>query len=699
MKESLQHYLDIETYYTPGEIARMCDVHVEDKIVKTNKKIEYFNIPCSFDIETTSFYEDGEKRAIMYEWTLGINGGCMIGRTWEEFHECMNYISKRYKLSSKRIMIFYVQNFAYEFQFIRKHFEWEKVFSLDTRNPVYALSSLGIEFRCSYVLSGYSLDKMGKNLLKYKCLKKTGDLDYELKRHSETPLTKDEIGYCLNDVKVVMAYIQERIEEDGDITLIPLTKTGYVRKYCRKICFNADNEKYYRKLMKRLTLKSEEYKMLKRAFQGGFTHANAFREGKTFEDVDSYDFTSSYPAVMVAEKFPMSRPIEYKPRNMKDFLYKINNFCCLFDVRFTNIRGIRYEHPISSSHCWEKSEYIENNGRIEQAKTLSTTITELDFKIYQKFYKWDSMEVGRFYYFYKNYLPTPFVKVVLDLYVKKTTLKDVVGMEAEYASSKEKVNALFGMGVTDIVRDEIVYSDDLWDTAPANLEEEIEHYNKSWNRFLYYPWGVWIPAYGRYNLFTGIYECDSDYIYGDTDSVKILNRANHVEYFERYNREIERKLKDALKYHMIDDEEMICPKTIKGTQKPLGAWDYEGKYTRFKTLGAKRYMYEKEDDKGNLSITITIAGVNKKKGSQYMAAMKDPFKGFDNELIIPPDHTGKLIHSYIDEEHEGELTDYLGSTSHYYEPSAIHMEKTPYHLSLSDQYMQYLMGIRMNDKR
>ena len=59
--------------------------------------------------------------------------------------------------------------------------------------------------------------------------------------------------------------------------------------------------------------------------------------------------------------------------------------------------------------------------------------------------------------------------------------------------------------------------------------------------------------------------------------------------------------------------ELASPKTIKGIEKPLGVWDYEGNYSRFKTLGAKRYMYEIDND-----IHITVAGVSKKSGSEYL---------------------------------------------------------------------------------
>ena len=57
------------------------------------------------------------------------------------------------------------------------------------------------------------------------------------------------------------------------------------------------------------------------------------------------------------------------------------------------------------------------------------------------------------------------------------------------------------MTVTDICRDEIDYEssrlDSGWNKARPNLATAIEKYNNSSQRFLYYPWGVWVTAYAR----------------------------------------------------------------------------------------------------------------------------------------------------------------------------------------------------------
>ena len=98
------------------------------------------------------------------------------------------------------------------------------------------------------------------------------------------------------------------------------------------------------------------------------------------------------------------------------------------------------------------------------------------------------------------------------------------------------LNSCYGMAVTDIVRPEIIYTDDWQDPLLPNLEKSIEDYNKSRSRFLFYPWGVWVTAYARRNLFTGICEFGSDYIYSDTDSIKVINISAHMDYINSYNK-------------------------------------------------------------------------------------------------------------------------------------------------------------------
>jgi hypothetical protein len=55
----------------------------------------------------------------------------------------------------------------------------------------------------------------------------------------------------------------------------------------------------------------------------------------------------------------------------------------------------------------------------------------------------------------------------------------------------------------------------------------------------------------------------------------------------------------------------------------LGTWDEEDPYIRFKTLGSKKYCYEKLDKKGQLKFEITVSGMSKKKGAKKVGKIEN----------------------------------------------------------------------------
>lgn len=422
---------------------------------------------------------------------------------------------------------------------------------------------------------------------------------------------------------------------------------------------------------------------------GGFTHCNAMYTNKICHNVTSYDFTSSYPTVLISEKYPMSKGKEVFIKNENELLNLIKNYCVLVDLHFTNIKSsFMYEQIISYSKCRNVKNPLINNGRIVQADTLTISCTDVDFLNIRDFYKWDNMKIGLCYIYKKDYLPKEFIKTILHLYKSKTELKGVDGKEVEYLHSKELLNSLYGMCVTSIVHDTVNFNGAEWTTENGNLDEELKNYNTDKNRFLFYHWGVWCTAYARNNLYTGIKECKDDYIYSDTDSIKIFNADKHKMYFQKYNEWIVQKLEKCLKYHNIPLD-YISPKTIKGDIKTLGIWDFDGFYTDFKTLGAKRYIYRKDD-----KISITVCGLSKKSGREFIENQQKPFLFFNDGMFVDCEHTGKMTHTYIDKEIENVITDYLGNQAYYHEKSFIHLEKTDYLLSLSDMYIKYFMGVQ-----
>ena len=698
--------------------------------MQKNRRSElYYNIPSAYDIETTSFYlndsgQPEDKRAIMYHWQYGVWNLVTYGRTWEEYLAFLDALRYTLNLSEHLKLITYIHNMPYEFQWMRKRMEWDKVFLLDERKPVYAVSD-GIEFRDMLKLAGgRSLANVAKDLTKYQVEKMVGDLDYSVIRTPKTQLTGKEKKYCENDIRVCLSYIQEKIEHDKGVMNIPLTNTGYVRVFCRSRCFERRNK--YRRIIEKLTVTPDEYDQLKRGFQGGFTHADARYVKKVLSNVGSFDLASAYPAAMLLMKFPMSSAMVVNKKITKAELKRLlYNYCCLFDLRVTHVvPKLTQDHPISKSKCRnDKGEKLKegcttDNGRIVTADVLNITATEQDFFTYQKFYDWDDdWQISNFRYYEKEYLPKALAEAILKLYGDKTQLKGVADMVVEYMISKNMINAAYGMIVTDIIRDILEYFFDYERPRKPNIKEAIEKYNNDLKRFLFYPWGVWVTAYCRATLFSAIEACGTDYVYADTDSVKIRHPERHMDYFNKYNEWIMERIQEAAEARRHDIA-LYSPVDRKGKPHPIGVWENEGTYDKFKTLGAKRYLVQKGADpitdkeltmlekdgyisrpdswvadSSGRNYRLTVAGTNKQKSGGYLLKTGDPFGAFDDKLVIPPESTGKLLLKYIDNETSGWIVDKDGEPYFYDELSSIHMENAPYSLSLSSDFRKFLEGV------
>lgn len=658
-----------------AEMEKFINAIGEYKVVKKDVQL-----PIAFDIETSSFYHNNEKRAVMYVWQFAINDNVLIGRTWQEFLLLLNRLHEYFNLT-KNYLYIYVHNLGYEFQFMRKWLTWKDVFANELRKPIYAKTTNHFIFRCSYFLSGYSLDTLSKKIGGVKKL--IGYLNYDETRHSETFLTKEEIDYCANDVLIVTDYIKQMIEKWHTVKNIPLTQTGNIRRYTRNECFKNYRYKW---LMRKLTIEPLEFIYLKQSFAGGFTHGNANYMNITLNDVTSYDITSSYPSVIISEQYPMSKGRQVYVKNESEYKKIINKYCVIADVIFHNLRekmGVP-DNIISLSKTYNRTnDVLTNNGRIVKISRCGITITDVDYKNITMFYDYDKMTIEKCYCYEKSYLPLPIIKTVLELYKEKTELKDVQGKERDYLHSKELLNSVYGMCVTNTIKSNVIYDNDEWGESELNLYDSVKKYNDDKTRFLFYVWGIYITAYARNRLYEAIIACGRDYVYSDTDSVKLMNNESHKKFFEKANNEYLKSALRTLNYYNIPTE-LLSPANNKGEIKTLGMWKNEGTYTKFKTLGAKRYMYELDGD-----IHITVAGLSKSKGKAYIKNKKSPFDFFNELMEIDAQHSGRLTHTYCDYEIRGIVSDCYNKSGQYHEKSFVHLSSSEYNMSVASSFIEY----------
>lgn len=646
----------------------------------------------SFDIETSSlfyingkwisfdknynkeFYANVKKAALCYLWAFAVNDKVFCGRKIEEFKDVLEY------LKSEKKRIIWVHNLSFEFQFLLNITTNIKVFSRKAHKVIKCfLPDYNIEFRCTYMLSNTSLEKLGETYnLEHR--KKVGDLDYNLVRNCFTEISKTESDYLKFDVLVIYDFVKLMLSEYGELDKIPLTQTGRVRREVKKLCNNIKHKKLIKEIYPNTV---ELFGFMMRSFSGGYTHANLWRAEQILNDVYSFDISSSYPAVMVAMKFPMSKFIKCTtPLHKIDF----GSQACLMKIRFNNIRTLKYNNYISVSKCSDFSNVSVDNGRIIKADFITIEITEIDYQIICENYDFDDYEVLELWVAQKAFLPKYFVDYVLKLYAGKTKLKNTDEI-IMYQRLKEFLNSLYGMCVTNTIKDESVFEDGKWDVNKLTLQDiEIQlREGVDENKFfLSYAWGIWVTAYARQRLWEVISHIDYDVVYCDTDSVKFVNSC-HIEYIENINKKWIERLK-TLKY----DWDLLAPFDNKGDRVILGVFDNEGKYERFITLGAKKYAFEKYDKEGNLKLGVTVSGVPKAKAPELLGCLENFKKGF----VFGYD-CNKLDLIYIDNQTKIEVTDYQGNTQYCNYKYGICMQPTTYSLGLSDDFDEVLDYVEM----
>lgn len=585
------------------------------RIKKSNPLIQptkcYIEHLMTFDIETSTIEKtDGSFEGYMYHWQVCIDGFVCFGRTWKEFLTFLRKMNRALKnYNEQHKLICYIHNFSYEFQFLYSWIKLTNVFAIDKRKPLKAISKdFNIEFRCSYLLSNMNLKKFIENTPNAHYFKGSGDLDYKKVFTPKSILTMSELGYCYNDVMGLYEAIIYLLREDT-LTTIPLTSTGYVRRECRN---NMRKNKKNRKQFLDLKLDDKLYQLCKDSFRGGNTASNRYKTNFINYDVSSYDMSSAYPYAMISGLYPIT-PFQEETITSLDMLDDYNNrYCTLAYYSFENVKlkkGIPFPY-IPYSKCIEfiapsydtqfKGKEYCYNGRVLEADFIKIAMTNYDYQIFINQYEYDeeNVRVEDFYYSHKGFLPKELINTVLEFFTLKSQLKGIDGKEYEYMKSKNKLNSLYGMIVTDIIRQENLFNNQ-WEKGENSTLEE--YYSKR-NNFLTYQWGLFVTAICRTNLQKAIDKIGLDCVYIDTDSLKYC--GSHDEVFEHINQE------------MIDwciQNDIINYVEVGNYKYFLGLFDKEKGYDEFVTLGAKKYAFNQ-----NGKIGITVAGLNKKSGAKEL---------------------------------------------------------------------------------
>lgn len=671
-KDHTFHYMNGDTIYT-------FDSETSSYWVKPDGSVTGYDPAVS----TETYNEEYKAGAVVYIWMLGINDTILYGRELDELPECLKQIVKH----AEGTPIIYIHNAGYDFQFLRSVLDIDDVFARLIRKPMYFKAN-ECEFRCSYMLTRLSLETWGESL-EYQ--KQVGKLDYNILRSPLTPLTEDELCYCEYDLLVMYAGLKKYLQKYHEIEKIPLTQTGEVRRPVKEMF--KKNMNHLQKVTGLQPKTVNEYKRLRSVFAGGETHANRINACKILHDIGSFDKTSDYPYQMCSEKFPMSR----FTATSKDLRFmKTDVYAYIIEIVLHDVKVRTSNTYIARSHCQcvKKGKY--DNGRIISGDMIAICVTEQDWFTIKDMYEIGSYEVVAVFRSRKGYLPKVFIEYILELYHFKTTLKDVDGKEELYMQSKQFLNSLFGMMVTDIILADVKYICGDWirsEQSESDVQKILDELQeKFYKNSLAYQWGVWVTAYARRELMRAVLHVGDDEVYHDTDSSKCKNWKKHKEeYFDKENIIMDEKLQKMCEFYDIDFEK-TRPKTPKGIPAPLGYWSFEGYYESFKTLGAKKYAYINlfnEDGtikKKNKGIHVTVSGVPKKEAAGLLPDLESFKEGF----TFDREKCGRKLLTYLDGTNQQiELPD--GYKVHH--SYAANMRNNSYTLGITDEYAAVIQEV------
>ncbi len=650
---------------------------------KCKREKKYLYCGGGYDTETTTIKHTETINnidymrpdfAFVYHYQIMINGVYIYGRDFNKivplFAMLVKHIQENYPDTK---LIIWVANLSYEWAFFKRQLASigiTKIFAKTERKILMVEMADCIEFRECIGLFGNSLAKIAKTYTKTQ--KAKGDLDYNKIRTPETEITDTEEGYCYTDVKILdeLSYIAFDM-----FTLkyldIPLTGTGILRQDCKKKIKNIKWE--YERNLKLMPENETIYNIFRQyLYAGGYAHSNVEFAGITLENVICADLKSDYPAQMNHKKFPSGELLEITNLNE---CYTDDNISYIGVVRLFGVNAKTAHTYISMNKIFNPKEEwvgcIFDNGRLIKGDNIVLVLNEVDLKAVELMYNIDKMVIERAWKFTKQSTIPKFLRDTMnEYYIKKEELgnsgyKDKI----EYIESKRKVNAVYGMTATRLYLNEYYFDEKEKDIK----EREKTDYNTAREKVWLNPYiGYWTTSYARLIICYFCSKFPDAVVQYDTDSLYIRDceqTKDILEEIEKYNINIR-----MTNHKTFDDRNMLN----------IGTWELSKPYKKFKGLGAKRYIVEKQDG----TIKPTIAGCNSQSLVKYCNERGlDVFNYFKHNMLLRCADSDKLTVDYYDGDIMlKKVTDYNGNTSIVEVGTYAALYEIPFKMTLKEDY-------------
>lgn len=590
------------------------------KKIGKRKNAKYYNKIITADFETS--HTTDNTNTWVYLWGITVDNTFYYGENIKLYFMFINQLTT---YNNQATIVIYFHNLSYDWSYFKQFFgdcDSSSLF-VDTHKPLnVTYYNRKLEFRCSYLLTMKSLAEFTKGL-EYEKLQNA--IDYSEVHQPNENFSTDhiQIKYLRNDVVGLAQALSNLLAEYKDnISTIPFTSTGYVRRECLNN-FKKDQDainnfhKYCSSLDELL-----EYHQI---FLGGYTHGNYKYCNKTLTgNIRHRDFESFYPHMLLTKKFPSENfysndeIIDYENDDLNYMLSLYNeNFCQLLELELTDC-VCKFTQPYLSiaNVCKYNNKVdckiIAENGRILNIKgTFKYKCTFEDYLTITETYKIRKIKLLTHKIAKKEYIPNYLRKTILDNFAIKTNYKELLKtitdkikyeeMYRTYMRSKMILNGIYGMCATFPIRDNIKYDvvTDSFSVADGTKGFNVDSYYDKDTTFLPYVFGLFTTSYARRTLFTVNQMIGSEnIIYSDTDSSFYFSSKEVEEKISLFNEQLQEESKQAKSFITKND----------GTKYFIGRFDDEKEeIVKFKFLHAKCYLYKTQEN----NYSLVCAGVRK----------------------------------------------------------------------------------------
>lgn len=537
--------------------------------METSTSIIYFH-NLSFDIE------------FLLNYLVNKQGFKQVVNSYEENEEGQTIKSEKRELKqSKTFEIIYANGTFYQ---VTLNLYYDKF--IDGKKEKTCMKQ--IIFKDSYKIASFPLVKIAKDFLGI-TIPKDG-INHHFIRRRNYLLNSEEMKYLYDDVKILKDFINliliqginvnsnykviidkmtiasQSLNEFKHLMYESFKDGSYVSCEAFKNFDNAEIKgnkesaknlnNLFESVFPQISLQLDSF--IRRSYFGGIVYKNSELVDTLEGDISGlvYDVNSLYPSVMRARLLPYGLPLSFNGDYNKSDIDKKEYPLYFQEIRvkkfhikhgfIPNIQ-IRNSQNFNGTVYAKSNKYIDFDG-LEKYEECNFVFSNIQLEYFLKSYDVEGLDYIRGIAFKGSY-------GIFDRYIDTFMEMKKNGKGAIRATAKLFLNSLYGkFGMNPIKEEKIIdYQENTFSTISTDNDgNKLDYLDKG----VFIAMASFITSYAREVLLTSIEKVYDRFLYCDTDSI-------HITGYEIPN--------------------------ITIHDKNLGAWKLEGKFTKAKYIGAKRY--------------------------------------------------------------------------------------------------------------